>query len=206
MDNDGIGHMANKRLKQQLAEQGYESQRPVFRGKGRKDDLAAGIQKRQCGSAALKLGGRGKMDSQSAKNDHRPELLRMIKDSAKHLLDVVIVLKLDRSYRYDSAHDKAILRNNGVKVVSAKAVIAKDAKGILPEFLMEGYAEFYSAELSKKGIRGLYGRRKRLSIIWNTPTNKIRTAVLGLTPHEVRAMLRAFLLPLKTEYKATPQR
>lgn len=93
----------------------------------------------------------------SAKTDHRPDFQRMIKDSAKGLFDVVIVWKLDRfaRNRYDSAHYKAILRKNGVKVVSAKEVIAEDSTGILLESLLEGYAEFYSAELSEKVIRGL---------------------------------------------------
>ena len=42
----------------------------------------------------------------SAKTDNRPEFQHMIKDSAKHLFDVVIVWKLDRfaRNRYDSAH------------------------------------------------------------------------------------------------------
>ena len=91
----------------------------------------------------------------SAKTDNRPEFQRMIKDSAKHLFDVVVVWKLDRfaRNRYDSAHNKAILRKNGVKVVSAKEAIAEDSTGILLESLLEGYAEFYSAELSEKVIR-----------------------------------------------------
>jgi len=81
----------------------------------------------------------------------------MIKDSAKHLFDVIIVWKLDRfaRNRYDSAHYKAILRKNGVKVVSATEIIAADSTGILLESLLEGYAEFYSAELSEKVIRGM---------------------------------------------------
>jgi len=55
----------------------------------------------------------------SGKTDNRPEFQRMIKDSAKHLFDVVIVWKLDRfaRNRYDSAHYKATLRKNGVKVI-----------------------------------------------------------------------------------------
>jgi len=93
----------------------------------------------------------------SAKTDNRPEFQRMVKDSAKNLFDVVIVWKLDRfaRNRYDSAHYKAILRRNGVKVTSAKETIAEDSTGILLESLLEGYAEFYSAELSEKVIRGM---------------------------------------------------
>ena len=95
--------------------------------------------------------------AQSAKTDNRPEFQRMIKDSGKQLFDVVIVWKLDRfaRNRYDSAHNKGILRKNGVKVVSAKEAIAEDSTGILLESLLEGYAEFYSAELSEKVIRGM---------------------------------------------------
>ena len=93
----------------------------------------------------------------SAKTDNRPEFQRMIKDSGKYLFDVVIVWKLDRfaRNRYDSAHNKSILRKNGVKVISATEAIAEDSTGILLESLLEGYAEFYSAELSEKVTRGM---------------------------------------------------
>ena len=93
----------------------------------------------------------------SAKTDNRPQFQKMIKDSAKHLFDVIIVWKLDRfaRNRYDSAHYKAILRKNGVKVISATEAISEDSTGILLESLLEGYAEFYSAELSEKVTRGL---------------------------------------------------
>lgn len=92
----------------------------------------------------------------SAKTDNRPEFQRMIKDSEKGLFDIVLVWKLDRfaRNRYDSARYKAILKKNGVKVVSAKEAIAEDSTGILLESLIEGYAEFYSAELSEKVRRG----------------------------------------------------
>ena len=92
----------------------------------------------------------------SAKTDNRPDFQRMIKDSAKGLFDVVLVWKLDRfaRNRYDSAHYKSILKKNGVKVVSAKEAIAEDSTGILLESLLEGYAEFYSVELSEKIHRG----------------------------------------------------
>lgn len=46
----------------------------------------------------------------SAKTDNHLEFQHMIKDSAKHLFDIVIVYKLDQfaRNRYDSAHYKAI--------------------------------------------------------------------------------------------------
>ena len=93
----------------------------------------------------------------SAKTDNRPQFQQMIKDSAKGGFDIIIVWKLDRfaRNRYDSAHYKSILRRNGVKVVSATEVISEGAEGIILESVLEGYAEYYSAELSEKVIRGL---------------------------------------------------
>ena len=92
----------------------------------------------------------------SAKTDNRPEFQRMIHESSKRLFDVVIVWKLDRfaRNRYDSAHYKAILRKNGVKVVSATENISEGAEGIILEAMLEGMAEYYSAELSVKVKRG----------------------------------------------------
>jgi len=92
----------------------------------------------------------------SARSAARPEFQRMIKESVKHLFDVVIVWKLDRfaRNRYDSAHYKNILRKNGVKVISAKENISEGPEGIILESMLEGYAEFYSAELSEKIHRG----------------------------------------------------
>lgn len=93
----------------------------------------------------------------SAKTDNRPNFQKMIKDSYKHAFDIIIVWKLDRfaRNRYDSAHYKTILKKNGVKVVSAKEVIAEGSEGILLESVLEGMAEYYSAELSEKVIRGM---------------------------------------------------
>lgn len=93
----------------------------------------------------------------SARTDRRPDFQRMIKDSSGKKFEVVIVWKLDRFARdkYDSAHYKRILKNNGVKVISATEAISAGAEGILLESMLEGMAEYYSAELSEKVIRGL---------------------------------------------------
>ena len=93
----------------------------------------------------------------SAKTDNRPLFQQMIKESPKGLFDVIIVWKLDRfaRNRYDSAHYKNILKKNGVKVISATEAISSGAEGILLESMLEGYAEYYSAELAEKINRGL---------------------------------------------------
>ena len=93
----------------------------------------------------------------SAKTDNRPEFQRMIRDSAKGLFDTVLVWKLDRfaRNRYDSAHYKSQLRKNGVKVISATESIADGPEGIILESMLEGMAEYYSAELAQKVNRGM---------------------------------------------------
>lgn len=92
----------------------------------------------------------------SARTADRPEFQNMIKDSEQKLFGVVLIWKLDRFSRdrYDSAHYKRILKKNGVKVVSVKENISDGPEGIILESMLEGYAEYYSAELSEKIHRG----------------------------------------------------
>ena len=92
----------------------------------------------------------------SARTADRPEFQNMIRDSEKGLFDIVLVWKIDRFSRdrYDSAHYKHLLKKNGVKVVSAKENISDGPEGIILESMLEGYAEYYSAELSEKIHRG----------------------------------------------------
>ena len=93
----------------------------------------------------------------SARTDNRPDFQKMIKDSASKKFELIIVWELDRFARdrYDSAHYKAALRKNGVKVISATEKISEGSEGILMEAVLEGMAEYFSAELSEKVVRGL---------------------------------------------------
>lgn len=92
----------------------------------------------------------------SAKTDERPEFQKMITDSSKKQFEVVLVWKLDRfsRNRVDSATYRAILRRNNVKVVSATENISEGPEGIILEAILEGMAEYYSAELAVKIKRG----------------------------------------------------
>jgi len=94
--------------------------------------------------------------SASKETEKRLDFQRMIRDSNKHLFDMVLVWKLDRfaRNRYDSAHYKSILKKNGVRVVSATEHITEGPEGIILESMLEGMAEYYSAELSEKIHRG----------------------------------------------------
>lgn len=94
----------------------------------------------------------------SGKNaDNRPEFQKMIKDSSKRMFDIILVWKLDRfaRNRYDSATFKCILKKHNVRVVSATENISEGSEGILLESVLEGMAEYFSADLSEKVVRGL---------------------------------------------------
>ena len=70
---------------------------------------------------------------------------------------MVLVWKLDRFARdrYDAAHYKHILQRNHVKLVSATEPISDSPAGIMMESMLTGMAEYYSAELSEKVVRGM---------------------------------------------------
>ena len=92
----------------------------------------------------------------SAKTDNRPQFQQMIKDSERGIFDIIIVWKLDRfaRNRYDSARYKTQLKKNGVKLMSATEIISEGPEGIILESVLEGYAEYYSADLAEKVVRG----------------------------------------------------
>lgn len=90
-------------------------------------------------------------------NDNRPAFQQMIKDSANKEFDYILVYKIDRFSRnkYEIAKNKKILKDNGVKLLSAMENIPDTPEGIILESLLEGMAEYYSAELSQKVKRGM---------------------------------------------------
>lgn len=133
----------------------------------------------------------------SAKTDHRPDFQRMIKDSAKGLFDVIIVWKLDRfaRNRYDSAHYKALLRKYGVKVLSATENISEGPEGIILESMLEGMAEYYSAELSEKVIRGHTENALKCKYNGGTPTFGFiidKEKCYQIDPHTAPVVLESF--------------
>ena len=95
--------------------------------------------------------------AKSGTADSRVEFQRMITDSDKKFFEAVLVYQLDRfaRNRYDSAINKAKLKKNGIRVISARENISDDASGILVEGVLESMAEYYSAELSQKIRRGM---------------------------------------------------
>ena len=93
----------------------------------------------------------------SGRTDERPEFQRLIEDAKAKRFEAVVVYKTDRFARnkYDSAIYKQTLRRSGVQIYYAAEAIPEGPEGIILESLMEGLAEYYSAELSQKIKRGM---------------------------------------------------
>lgn len=94
----------------------------------------------------------------TGKTDKRPDFQRMLRDSEKGLFNAVITWKIDRfaRNRYDSAIYKYRLKKNNVRIFYAKESIPEGPEGIILESVMEGYAEYYSENLSQNVKRGNY--------------------------------------------------
>ena len=94
----------------------------------------------------------------SGRTDERPEFQRLIADAKKKKFAAVVVYKTDRFARnkYDSALYKRELKRNGIQIFYAAESIPDGPEGIILESLMEGLAEYYSAELAQKIKRGMH--------------------------------------------------
>lgn len=94
----------------------------------------------------------------TGRTDKRPGFQRMMRDSERHFFRAVILWKMDRfaRNRYDSAMYKYKLKKNGVRLFYAKESIPEGPEGIILESVMEGYAEYYSENLSQNVKRGNY--------------------------------------------------
>ena len=87
----------------------------------------------------------------------RGEFKRMMDDADHKRFDCIIVWKIDRfgRNREDIAVNKIRLRKAGAQLMYAKEAVPDGPEGILLESLLEGLAEYYSADLRQKVVRGL---------------------------------------------------
>ena len=95
--------------------------------------------------------------------ERRPGFQRMVRDAAKACWDAVIVYKMDRfaRNRFDSATYKAKLKRYGTRLVSATEGIPDGPEGIILDSVLEGMAEYYSANLAQNVMRGMEGNALR---------------------------------------------
>lgn len=133
--------------------------------------------------------------------DHN--LKKMINDSQNRRFEKVIVWKLDRfaRNRNDSIIYKMKLLKNGVKVVSATEHISDSPEGIILESVLEGFAEYYSKDLSQKVKRGM--KENFLKGIFNggTPAYgfKVENKRLVINEEEQKLVKRLFELYTTTD-------
>lgn len=87
----------------------------------------------------------------------RFEFQRMLRDAAAKKFEAVIVWKIDRfgRNRQDIALAKMKLKAAGVKLCYAAESVPEGPEGIVLESVLEGIAEYYSAELRQKILRGM---------------------------------------------------
>lgn len=93
----------------------------------------------------------------TGRTENRDSLNQMIREAAKGHWNAVLVYKLDRLSRdrYGFADIRRRLRNMDVRVVSVKEAIPDGPEGIILESMLEGMAEYYSANLSQNIRRGM---------------------------------------------------
>ena len=93
----------------------------------------------------------------SGRTDRRPQFQEMISAAERGEFDVLVVYSTDRFSRnkFDSINYKKKLKDLGIKIAYAAENIPEGPEGILLESLMEGWAEYYSEELSRKVKRGM---------------------------------------------------
>ena len=93
----------------------------------------------------------------SARSDKRPEFQRMIADSSKHLFQAIIVHKLDRFSRdrFDHAVYRRELKKHGVQLLSVLENLDNSPESIILESMLEGFSEYYSANLARETRKGL---------------------------------------------------
>lgn len=93
----------------------------------------------------------------------RNEFQRMLHDAEQHRFECVIVWKIDRfgRDRQDIAISKMKLKKAGVRLMYAEEAVPEGPEGIILESVLEGLAEYYSADLRQKILRGMRETAKK---------------------------------------------
>ena len=94
--------------------------------------------------------------AKSGRTDNRAEFQQMLKDTAKRQFSVIILWKVDRfgRNREEIAINKMKCRKNSVRVEYVAETIPDSPEGVILESVLEGFAEYYSLQLSQNIRRG----------------------------------------------------
>ena len=96
-------------------------------------------------------------------NDQREEFQRMLSATEARKFTVIIVWKVDRfgRNREEIALNKYRCKKNGVRVEYVAENISSGPEGVILESVLEGFAEYYSRQLSQNIKRGLKSKAKK---------------------------------------------
>ncbi len=95
--------------------------------------------------------------AKTGRTDNREQFQQMLKDTSKKQFEVIIVWKVDRfgRNREEIALNKMRCKKNGVRVEYIAENIPNTPEGVILESVLEGFAEYYSLQLSQNVRRGL---------------------------------------------------
>lgn len=146
-------------------------------------------------------------EGESAKATNRPQLLAMLEYCRKHKgsVEKCIVWKLDRFARNSDDHVmiRAILRKNGVSLVSVTEPIDETPTGKLMETVLSGFAQFDNEVRTHRTTEGMKKRLEQGGWPHDAPIGYIkartRDGITTIAPHpELAAKLTLFLEAFST--------
>lgn len=97
-------------------------------------------------------------EARSATTDERPDFQRMISELDVTQPDIILVHKLDRFARdrIDSGYYRWVLKKRKIRIVAVEQDFGDGPEAALMEAVVEGFAEYFSRNLSKETKKGLY--------------------------------------------------
>ena len=109
--------------------------------------------------------------AKSGKTDNREQFQKMLRDTAKRKFGVLILWKVDRfgRNREEIALNKIKCRKNGVRVEYVAENIPETPEGVIIESVLEGFAEYYSLQLSQNVKRGLAESVEKCQVVAPPP-------------------------------------
>ena len=92
----------------------------------------------------------------TGRNDDREQFQKMLSDTATHQFGVILLWKIDRfgRNREEIAFNRYRCKKNGVRVERVAEDVPDGPEGVILDSVLEGMAEYYSADLSEKVLRG----------------------------------------------------
>lgn len=94
--------------------------------------------------------------AKSGRTDNREQFQTMLRDTAKKQFGVILLWKVDRfgRNREEITINKYKCKKNGVRVEYVAEKIPDSPEGVILESVLEGFAEYYSLQLSQNIRRG----------------------------------------------------